>query len=886
MSDIDPVRWRELSSFLDEALELPSAERLAWLETLRAQQPRMAEELQVLLARLETLENSKFLEDDPSFLFKQRSLAGQTLGSYTLETMIGHGGMGSVWLAQRSDGRFEGKAAVKLLNIALMGRGGEERFRREGRVLAKLTHSNIARILDAGVTQSTQPYLVLEYVEGIAIDRYCDDHGLDIEGRLKLFLDVLTAVGHAHANLIVHRDIKPSNILVTREGVVKLLDFGIAKLMEDDTQTDPPTVLTFDGMRALTPDYAAPEQVLSAPITVATDVYSLGVLLYVLLCGQHPTGAGLKSPPQFIRALLEMEPARLSSVAGTPKLKRALRGDLDNIVAKALKKNPSERYSSVKEFADDLRRYLGNEPVLARGDNPWYRIHKFVARNRLQVGLGAVALTAIIATAAIALFEAYQAEAGRDQALTLSSRNEAVADFLSMLISDAASSEKPVTVRDMLERSEALARSSYKDDPEHRAAMFDILGVYYSSNDAHERGESLLREAMNISKGSADRDLRLRLTCDHAFTLATVGKTSAAIQQLQDVVGRPGIPAQRAVSCLDYLGQTYLQSSDPQNGLKYEKLALQRLQEVQHPSPTLESAILAAIGYAEHLNGRNDVADQYYEKSMAQLARTGRDHGTEATTTLDGWGLVSQGAGNPKHALELYDRAVKIFAQNGFDLASQPSVTYNRTRSLELVGRYSDAREGYLQCAAAGEANHTPLPRVYCLLGLASVSQAQGDLAAAERYLATASAIAGAPLSPNYPAAPRMLTLRGILAMKEGHLDDARASFDSVTTISKAAFVTTEALRWRAELNLKEGRLAAAEADARRSMELAQQQQGGLPYSDRTGLGWIVLGEVLAKQGNAAEASKAFHAAVENLSNTVEAGHPMLLQARLLAGAP
>src|SRR5262249_4561872 len=159
--------------------------------------------------------------------------------------------------------------------IALMGRGGEERFRREGKVLAKLTHANIARILDAGVTPSAQPYLVLEYVEGNAIDRYCDEHGLDIEARLRLFLEVLTAVGHAHANLIVHRDIKPSNILVTREGVVKLLDFGIAKLMEDDAQPDTPTVLTYDGVRALTPEYAAPEQVLSAPITVATDVYSL-----------------------------------------------------------------------------------------------------------------------------------------------------------------------------------------------------------------------------------------------------------------------------------------------------------------------------------------------------------------------------------------------------------------------------------------------------------------------------------------------------------------------------------------------------------------------------------------------------------------------------------
>jgi serine/threonine-protein kinase len=475
---MDPTRWRELSPLLDAVLELASEERVAWLDALCANQPEVAADLQILLAQLQTLEKEGFLEDDPAAALNRTSLnhtslTGQTLGAYTVESAIGSGGMGSVWLARRSDGRFEGKVAVKLLNIALLGHGGEQRFHREGRLLAKLTHPNIARILDAGVTSTAQPYLVLEYVEGSPIDRYCDDRALSIEARVKLFLDVLAAVGHAHTNLIVHRDIKPSNIYVDHVGVVKLLDFGIAKLVEDDIQSIPETKLTHDGGRALTPEYAAPEQVLGGPITVATDIYSLGVLLYILLSGQHPTGERSHTAPQYIRSLLDTEPLRLSDAATrdeiaakraatSVKLKRVLRGDLDNIVAKALKKTPQERYASVKEFSDDLQRYLNNEPVLARADNTWYRVRKFVARNRLPVAIGATALAAVLVSAAVALFEASAAKAERDRALALSSRSEAVADFLDTVITEAAGADKPVTISDMLTRSERIHRCSWR----------------------------------------------------------------------------------------------------------------------------------------------------------------------------------------------------------------------------------------------------------------------------------------------------------------------------------------------------------------------------------------------------------------------------------------
>src|SRR6202451_3707714 len=285
--------------------------------------------------------------------------------------------MGTVWLARRSDARFERQAAVKFVSIALAGRTTEERFKREGSILGRLTHPHIAELLNAGISSDGQPYLILEYVDGTTIDQYCDQHKLDLEARVRLFLDVLSAVAHAHANLIVHRDIKPSNVMVTTGGEVKLLDFGIAKLLEGEGQTGVATLLTHEGGSALTPQYAAPEQLTGQPVTTTTDVYVLGVLLYLLLSGRHPAGAGPHSPAELVKAVLDLEPPRASDAVtsddssliaerrGTTadKLRRELRGDLDTIVGKALKKSPQERYGSGTEFAEDLRRSLRGEPI-------------------------------------------------------------------------------------------------------------------------------------------------------------------------------------------------------------------------------------------------------------------------------------------------------------------------------------------------------------------------------------------------------------------------------------------------------------------------------------------------------------------------------------------
>src|SRR5215472_7595205 len=421
---MNPERWLRIDELFHAALAREPAARSAFLSAACGADSALRREVEALLAadhragsflehavatdlRTRLIEYQALIEKGlPQTCEATRPdsapLAKQTVGAYTLESPIGHGGMGTVWLARRSDGRFEGRAAVKFMNAALMGGAAEDRFKREGSILARLAHPNIAHLIDAGVSAGGQPYLILEYVEGRPIDRYCDERALDIEGRIRLFLEVLAAVAHAHANLIVHRDIKPSNVLVTEEGRVKLLDFGIAKLLEHDGSMTA-TILTREGGRALTLAFAAPEQITGSGVTTASDVYALGVLFHVLLAGKHPAESALHSPLDLMKAIVDTQPPRISdAVPPATKLRRALRGDLDTIVAKALKKNPAQRYGSVTAFADDLRRYLEHQTISARPDTLAYRAKKFVRRHRVPV----VATALVIAGLAAGLYVA------------------------------------------------------------------------------------------------------------------------------------------------------------------------------------------------------------------------------------------------------------------------------------------------------------------------------------------------------------------------------------------------------------------------------------------------------------------------------------------------
>jgi serine/threonine protein kinase/tetratricopeptide (TPR) repeat protein len=395
-------------------LEASLSARRSELERLERESPEVYPAIETLVrANAETGMGAPF--PDAVDTGPHEAIApGIELGPYRVEGPLGSGGMGEVWLARRNDGLFEAPVALKLLHPMLGATAMRDRFIREGRILGQLSHPKIARLLDAGSLPGNRLYLAIEYVQGERIDRWCDRRRLPLRERLRLFRDVCDAVAHAHTRLVVHRDLKPSNILVSEDGAIKLLDFGIAKMIESDTSASAATELTKLHGRALTPEYAAPEQILGAPITVATDVYALGVVLYVLLSGRRPYGRGVVTSAQVERDAIEVDPpppstvpqdgeelgpAEIAAQRGetTQSLRARIRGDLDTIVLKALRKAPTERYATVDALSEDVRRYLDDEPVLARPESFRYRARKYVRRHRLAVTAAAAVALSIVA---------------------------------------------------------------------------------------------------------------------------------------------------------------------------------------------------------------------------------------------------------------------------------------------------------------------------------------------------------------------------------------------------------------------------------------------------------------------------------------------------------
>jgi non-specific serine/threonine protein kinase/serine/threonine-protein kinase len=387
-------RWQRLNAVFDAAVALDARERPAYVARACAGDDALRAEVDRLVAAHEA--SATFIAESPAPALAARLLddearAGRRVGPYRLVREIGRGGMGAVYLAEREDDAFRKRVAVKLVKRGMDTELVLRRFRDERQILASLDHPNIARLLDGGTTDDGLPYFVMEYIEGEPIDAWAASRGLTVRERLELFVQVCGAVAYAHAHLVVHRDIKPQNVLVTAEGVPKLLDFGIARLLDADAES----VTTVIGARMLTPEYASPEQVEGRRVATAGDVYSLGVVLYELLTGRLPYRFRSRTPEDVALAVRTTEPERPSAAAAEEPLRRRLRGDLDTIVLAALRKEPERRYASVERFAADVRRHLDGRPVLAHADTPWYRASKFVRRNRASVAAAALVLLAL-----------------------------------------------------------------------------------------------------------------------------------------------------------------------------------------------------------------------------------------------------------------------------------------------------------------------------------------------------------------------------------------------------------------------------------------------------------------------------------------------------------
>jgi serine/threonine-protein kinase len=492
------------------ALDHPAEERSTFLDEACGDDVELRREVESLL---------KFNEDGDQFLgrpvvdiaveslFHTALKSDQRIGNYTIVSHIGSGGMGQVYLAH--DEKLNRRVALKLVRFGIGGEETARHFQREAQIVASLNHPNIAQLYGAEITPEGFSFLVMEYVEGVRIDKYCEDHQLSIRERLEMFRRVCGAVHYAHQRLVIHRDIKPANILITKEGQPKLLDFGIAKLLDPEASMAGEQTVTFAA--AMTPEYASPEQVRAEAMTTASDTYSLGVILYELLTGQRPYRVKGRSPAEIARVITEQEPTKPSTAVarsdGNLKSEisnlKSLKGDLDNIVLKAMRKEPQRRYASVEQFSEDVRRHLANLPVIARPDTPGYRTTKFVQRHKPGVAAAAIAFFILTSGIATTLWQAHIARQQRDRARLEQAKADRIKSFLTDMLTYSSpeyTSSNPAKNRDakvsaVVDQAAQRAEAELADQPEVLAEVQSTIGGVYAAQGRYEQAENILRAA-------------------------------------------------------------------------------------------------------------------------------------------------------------------------------------------------------------------------------------------------------------------------------------------------------------------------------------------------------------------------------------------------------
>lgn len=909
MPVLSPDQWQKISPYLDHALSLPSEERQGWLADFRAKSSELGGLLEQLLEEHRELSEERFLENEPSRSASEPSWTGETLGPYRLLSRIGEGGMGNVWLAERHDGRFERRVAIKFLHFAVASPTAAERFKREGSILGQLAHPHIAELIDAGVTRNGEPYLVLEYVEGKQIDEWCDEHRLDVKARLGLFLDVLNAVSHAHASLVVHRDIKPTNVLVRRDGVVKLLDFGIAKLLAGDANSGLATQLTLEGGGALTPRYAAPEQVTGRAITTATDVYALGTLLYVLLAGRHPLGSGSLSPAEIVKSIVDIEPVRPSqtSVAAdaaavaekrgtTPeKLRRQIRGDLDTIVGKALKKNPAERYVSVEAFADDVRRFLRHEPIGARPDTLVYRTRKFVRRNLLAVALSGVAFAAACAGVAGILIQTHTAREQRDFALRQASRADAVSDLENFILVDAASGGRPFTLDELLHRAEHIVTREHVADDTDRVELLISIGRHYWGADEDVEAARVLQQAYDASRKLSDPSVRAKASCALASSLARAGESDRAEvlvnEGLREIPDQPQYAPDRFF-CLLRGREVADHNGAAQLGLDRVLQVQRAMKQSPFSSEISEWHIEMELAESYRNAGRLREAIRSFEHAFSLMTELGRDDTESASTLLNNWALALEFNGNPLEAQKRFAQSIQLDRGSHGEQAVSPTLLINNAHVLKELARTKEAEDyaqrGYKRAVELGDQEAIN----QAILELARIYRQEGRVKGANAMLDEVEPKLRRNLPAGHYAFASLASERALNAQAAGDLRTASRFAKEAWDILEAAIRKggegsqyLPILRGRqSDLDLRLGQPDQAAADAAAELSLAQKNVEPGQYSAKVGHAYLDLGMALRAQGKADEARSAFRSAADHLERTLGPDHPDSRTVRQLAG--
>ncbi len=730
-------RRARVDSLLADALERPAARREAFLDLACAGEPGLRAEVAALLP----LADGPAPELEPAALAAgalaqelvlelagdEEPAAPERIGPWRLVAEIGRGGMGTVHRVERADGAFEQVAALKLIQHGADSAEIAGRFARERQILASLSHPNIARLLDGGRAEDGRPYLVMELVEGRPIDRYCDEERLSIDERLDLFGQVVRALQHAHRNLVVHRDLKPSNIVVTAAREVKLLDFGIAKLLSLPGAAG--EALTRTLARVLTPEYASPEQILGQPVTTATDIYQLGLLLYELLTGQRAHRIEDSSPAALERAVCRRVPARPSTLVGETRqpavftarrtsaraLRRRLRGDLDTIVLKALRKEPERRYASAQELLEDLARWRQRLPVRARPETLGYRVRTFVRRHPVGIGAAAGLASLLLIYAGTVTRQAQELARQRDQVSIEAAKAAQVRDFLIGLFQAAdpyGDKGTSVTAGELLEAGARQVDDELADEPEVRAEMLGVLGQVLTELAAYERAEALVVEAL-----AAERELH---DGDHPDLSRALHRYAALL----------------------------LERGEPAASERVAREALAMRSRILPQEHEEVSASLGLVAAAVAFQGRHAEAETLYREALALRRSTADGDDAEVATLLNNLGIELE-------KQEQYAAAEEV------------------------------TRESLAQRRRLFDPDHAAVSE--SLNNLSVILNRQGRFADAEALLREALEIRRRVFGDGHPRVANTLNNLGELLRKMGRPDEAAACHREALAIRRAA---------------------------------------------------------------------------------------------------
>jgi len=870
--------WAAIDPFLDQALELSGAERDDYLARLALEHADIAHLLKQLLADRDLLESQGFLEQ-PIMALTEESLVGQQIGAYTIDSLLGRGGMGEVWLAHRSDGRFEGRFAIKFLDSYATSPLALDRFRREGRMLARLSHPHIARLIDAGVTSAGRPYLVLEYIDGERIDGYCDSHSLRVEARVRLLLDVLSALAHAHSNLVVHRDIKPSNVLVTREGVAKLLDFGVGKLLHAEADSDEGSAPTRLEDSALTPEYAAPEQFLGEPASTATDVYQLGVLMFVLLSGRLPIATQGTTRAERVKAALDTEPSRLSSTAARES-RAALRGDLDAIVSKALRKQPQERYATAAAMADDLKRYLGNEPVSARANLLGYRVRKFIQRYRAAVIGTSAAIVALVVATGFALTEMRSAQIQRDLSRAQAKRAEIQAEFVTLMMSTVG--DKPTTAEQLLDAGQQLLDKHYGNDPRFRAVALLNLSARYGDLGLTKKAYALLQNVNALAHQINDPLLIAGSQCALAESEIDLGQTDNAIAHM--TAGRtmlaalPNPDPRYLEDCTEVEADVADAQGNDTAAAQIAERALTMLEQLDETHDLRYPGLLGKASDYYKVSGDTHQGFEYMVRALNAYENNGLTNTDVYMTALHNMASSLSGFGEVREACTREQQLISRLQATGRTIITAMAVFHGNC--FLRLGHAADAfawfDQGLRTAQAENEASlemHARAYRAKALIELQRYPEAAADL---DRV----AVLAKQNVAQGGIAATRAVIVSAELQLAQGRPEEARRTLDRLLPELREPkgdkrTLLPWALQWSTKVALAQKRYADAAGLAKELLQECERRARNSEMSADVGEALLLLAHAKGASGDKQGMQDAARRAVTSLTAALGPDHAL-----------